>query len=962
MKNCPAKLKRTIERFMSNQIAVMKLSEFDIRETYISVFVKALGWNWDNEGLSPTALEVYRESTVGSGRPDLKFCLNALSKFYMETKKVKPDFTVQEINQAWVYGYSSGHSFSILCNFLNLWIIDCRNTPFENTADPRIANQVVAKITLTNCLNNWGSIEALLGKNAVKKGSFENLEDSIRKKSSKILGVDLTLFPTISGVKPIDQFFLSQLENWRIRLAKNMHQCKHDLDTNSITLLADRMLNFIVFTRILESRDLAPKNVSLKGALKNALKNPGTLMQEINSIRDTFDSLFNGTVYKAFPFEMELDETVLSDIIRNTYPPHSPYNLAYVPIEMIGTIYEQSLGHQLSFNNGEIIITEKRDVQKAGGIYYTETYISSFMVRQLLDRRINKLSPEEILNLRIADIACGSGSFLIIILRFLILWIIEISQRKDEWREKYLERNENGFKLTLDFKLKLLKNCIYGVDIDPEAVNITKFSLYLEALNEETPSRIHRFYNKKKKPILPILDRNIKQGNSLVSIDIVYEKLFQKDYMKLINPFDFDTEFPEIFENKGFDLIFGNPPYGAKIDGIVKQYCRRYPLAKKNFNTANLFIDRVRSLVNKNGSWCFIVPKSLTYSDRWLGTRNRLRNEFVLGVDASKAFKNVKLEQIIIACDAKRRDFKTGYLSKTDQNLFGGVRELSFSDILPVNIFKEEVEIGEIIAENSVSASDYFRLERGTVPTKLLRPTGTVSVYRGKNVQGYTLLDSKDKISVKQAELVLEKHEYLIRPKIMAQQIIAHIMHPFPHLKFIGAYDSEGKLSVDTVSNIYASNADIGEFPIKLFLGILNSNICSWFADRFIYCKAIRTMHFDNYQLSALRFPSKKHWKEETAKEIIKKVDERIDIEIPKSEIEIKNITKYAKILEAQINNLVGHLFGLSEKQIKMINSAMGTKSLIEMGRLGKIWKTNQKRVPSKKKHVKIESKQRKLF
>ena len=620
------------------------------------------------------------------------------------------------------------------------------------------------------------------------------------------------------------------------------------------------------------------------------------------------------------------------------------------------------MGHQLSFDNGDIRITEKGDIQKAGGIYYTETYISSFMVRRLLDRRTEKLTPEEIMDLRIADIACGSGSFLVTTPRFLMLWMTEISQTKDEWREKYLERNENGFKLKLDSKLKLLENCIYGVDIDNEAVNVTKFSLYLEVLNGETPKRIHGFYNRKKRPVLPVLDRNIKQGNSLVSIDIVHEKLFKKDYMKIIRPFDFDKEFPEIFEKKGFDLIFGNPPYGARLDAIVKNYCKRYPLAEKKFNTANLFIDRVRKLVNDKGGWCFIVPKSLTYSDRWLKTRNRLRNELVLGVDASKAFKKVKLEQVIIACDGKKKSFDTGYIHKTSQHLFSGIRELSFSDNLPVNVTKKEVKIGEIIAANSVSARGFFKLERGPVPTRRLRPTGTVEVCRGKNVQGYTLLDSEDKISPQQATQILEKHEALKRPKIMAQRIVAHILHPYPHLRFIGAYDTEGVLSVDTVSNVYALDMDIGEFPVKLFLGILNSNICSWFADRFVYCKAIRTMQFDNYQLAGLRMVPKKKWKDETAKEIVKKVDERIDIEIPSSEIELQNIIKYAKILETRINEMVGRMFGLSKKQIESIDKAMGTKPLIETGGLGKIWRTNRKRVPSKRKNTNIESKQKQIF
>jgi len=230
-----------------------------------------------------------------------------------------------------------------------------------------------------------------------------------------------------------------------------------------------------------------------------------------------------------------------------------------------------------------------------------------------------------------------------------------------------------------------------------------------------------------------------------------------------------------------------------------------------------------------------------------------------------------------------------------------------------------------------------------------LRPTGTIEVYRGKNVQGYTLLDSEEKMSLKQATQIFEKHEALKRPKIMAQEIIAHILHPRPHLRFIGAYDAQGVLSVNTVSNIFTLNPDIGKFPLKLFLGILNSTVCSWFADRLLYCNATRTMHLGDYQLAVLRMVPKKRWKGETAKAIVRRVDERIDIGPPSSEVELKDITKYAKILEVQINEMVGRMFGLSKEPIESIDKAMGTKSLIETGRSGKNLASKQQESAIKK-------------
>jgi len=577
---------------------------------------------------------------------------------------------------------------------------------------------------------------------------------------------------------------------------------------------------------------------------------------------------------------------------------------------------------------------------------------------------MKNLTPDEILKLRIADIACGSGSFLIAALRFMTLWMAEVCKGRDDWSSKYLERNHSGLKLTLSAKLLLLSNCIYGVDIDPEAVNVTKFSLYLEVLNDETPERIQRFYSERKRPILPVLDGNIRVGNSLVSVDILKERLFQNIDVDEVKPFDFYRSFPKVFENKGFDLIFGNPPYGATIGPMEKDYLRRYPLSKKNFNTANLFTDRVRNLVNRKGGWCFIVPKSLAYSDRWSEIRDSLRSNFILGVDASKAFKNVKLEQVIIACDPRRRAFRTGYISKTGQSVYSGVRHLPFTDILPVNILPEEIGIGEAIAENAVKASEYFKLARGAVPTRTLRSTGTVTVYRGKHVQGYTLLDSDEKISTSQAKGILQQHEHLNYPKVMAQQIVAHIFDPYPHIRFIGAYDDTGGLSVDTVSNIFLRDRNMGEFPLKLFLGVFNSTVCSWFADRFVYAKAIRTMHLDNYHLSKLLMPKRTLWGEPPAKRVVQLVDQRASITMPQADIaDTDQAVEYAKAIERQIDELVGRLFGLSEKQMELIESAMGSKSLVEMGRLGKLLHATVPRSRSRpKKHSKTEMHQRHLF
>lgn len=962
--SCPAKLQQQVNYFVGNPVAIEKLSEYDIRDSYISTLFKALGWNWDNESLSPTELEVLREFKIKAGRPDLKFCVYGQPKFYVETKRWRTEFTLKEIHQAWSYGYSSGHSFSILSNFNQLLVIDCRNTPVDNIADPRIKDQVVIQWNCTDYVNYWDKIFALLGKAAVLKGSFEEIEKELSGKTKKVYGPDKLLIP-LSGVKPVDQLFLSQLDGWRARLAKNIHQQEKKLSPSTVTELSDSLLNFIVFTRVIESRNFAPKGISLKEAIEKAKKKEVSLFREINYLRDNLEGIFNGTVYKSFPSTLNIDDEILADIIRNTYPPHSPYDLSYVPIEMLGTIYEQFLGHRLAFEKSDIKISEKKEVQKKGGIFYTESYITSFMVRELLDNRIKELTPEQILELRIADISCGSGSFLIMVLRFLIAWMEAICKKTDEWRDKYLYRDKDGqWKLSIDTKLDLLRNCIYGVDIDSEAVSVTKLSLYLQVLEGETAGTIQSFYKRKKKPILPILDRNIKCGNSIVDFEIVKLNLFKNELLSDVNPINFQDSFPEVFNKGGFDLIFGNPPYSAELSDVVKEYCKRYPLASKNLNTANLFIDRTRQLVKPDGGWCLIVPKSLIYSDKWVLTRNQLRKGLILAVDASKAFKDVRLEQVIIGSDKKEENewIKTGFITKTKRDLFKGKKALSFSDILPVNLTDEEMELGQIIINNSDPMTDYFWLKRGIVPTSTLRTTGEVKIYRGRNVQGYCLIESKEGISEKEAKAIYDEHKDFKRPKLMAQQIVAHSLKPTPHVRFIASIDLAESLSIDTVSNIFAKKTmKKPQNLLWLLLGIFNSRICSWHGDRFIYAKAIRTMHLDNYHLAKMRFPKKDSWETPTVKMIIKLTKQRVSLLPKKGSSEQSAFQQAAKAHEIQINDLVGKLFGLSEAQIREIDKFFGDEYLSEMGQFAKNLGILRERVVKKKSNS-IEITQMQLF
>lgn len=935
--NCPEAFVRRIRSLLSDKQSWMKLSEFDIRANYILPTFKYLGWNVDNEGLSPFEFEVLQERSIRSGRPDITFRIHGLSVFFVETKNIKKDLTDKNILQAWRYAWTSGHRFTILSNFLQTWLIDCRATPLVNKAKQSLRSQILFQWNASNLPKQWDQLVSLLGRKAVKKGSLDELEEALNSRSKKVKGVELTLFP-MQGAFPVDRYFLGQLDQWRLHLVKNIHASCQPWDRDQVIEIADQLLNLLVFIRVLEDKKLE-KKLLLKEALERAEKHPGTLLAEINRVRSTLDIKYNGTVFKILPPDLILDETILGDIIANIYPPNSPYLLNYLPVEILGTIYERFLGSGIEFNKGKIRIAEQRAGQKESGIYYTERYITNFMVTQILTPFLKNSNPHDMLNLRIADISCGSGSFLISVFKNLIFWLEHICQEQDEWREEFLERNKDGsWKLQLQKKMDILSNCLYGVDIDPEAVNVTRFSLYLQVLEGETSKTIRALWNRKHKPILPVLDRNIQCGNSLVRYEIVEEFLPNAQERKTINPFNLEESFNEVFCEGGFNLIVGNPPYNAKLTLSERNYCHRFKLSKGNLNTANLFIERTEELTRKGGGWCLIVPKSLIYSEKWLNTRKHLQPKLNFAVDASKAFKKVRLEQVIVGTTSKNGKFQTGKLEPSSLNIFKGTRSLPFSDIIPVNITKREVNIGLKISEKTDPMIDHFYLKRGNIPLSSLRETGEIKVLQGRFVQGYAILNPDKGIAREQATSYIEAQPIWECSKIVAQQIVAHCLKPHPHVRLIGSIDLSGLLSVDTVSNIFPKIKSEKESNLKFLmlfaLGIFNSRITSWYADRFVYARAIRTMHLDNYHLSKLRFPQKSLLLTNQAEKIVSLVEERLKFRPTTSVGGREKFIRDCKSLETMIDTNIAKLLGLDASDLKTINEDFGEECLGELGRV----------------------------
>jgi len=323
--------------------------------------------------------------------------------------------------------------------------------------------------------------------------------------------------------------------------------------------------------------------------------------------------------------ELTIDDKVLKGIFKGLYYPESPFEFSVLPADILGHIYEQFLGKVIRLTAGHHAkVEDKPEVKKAGGVYYTPTYIVDYIIKNTVGKLLEGKTPTKVAKIRVLDPACGSGSFLLGAYQHLLDWHQEWYARHDpekhaKGRSPKIYQGPGGeWRLTTAEKKRILLNNIYGVDIDTQAVEVTKLSLLLKVLEGENAETLGKTYRLFHERALPDLGDNIKCGNSLIGPDF-YEgqqlSLLDDEERYRINAFDWNAEFPEIMSAGGFDAVIGNPPY-IRIQAMkewapieVEFYKKRYAAASKgNYDIYVVFVERVLQLLNDRGRMGFIMP------------------------------------------------------------------------------------------------------------------------------------------------------------------------------------------------------------------------------------------------------------------------------------------------------------------------------------------------------------------
>jgi hypothetical protein len=713
------------------------VKEAHVRQNLIDPLFEALGWDVANRAMvAPQYRDVIPEDSLdveGSLKaPDYTFRVGPLPKFYAEAKKcgVNIRSDAAPAYQLRRYGWSAKVAVSILTNFEELAVFDCTKRPRESD---KASHARILFFTYLEYHDRWRELWDVFSREAVWSGAFDQYVASKRKR----------------GTSEVDVEFLKEIERWREILARNMALRNSDLSSDDLSAAVQLTIDRIVFLRMAEDRGLEPYEQLLKLCDRSDI-----YQQFMRELCRKADEKYNSGL---FHFQKEsgvsespdrltprlkVDDKVFTSILQSLYFAHgSPYHFGVMPVEILGTVYERFLGKVIRLTAGhQAKIEEKPEVRKAGGVYYTPAYIVDYIVRHTVARQIEGRSPAQLAHgknkqpFRVLDMACGSGSFLLgayqCLLDHCLKWYIDHTPRKHK-RAVYEDPRDKQWRLTIEEKKRILTTHIFGVDIDPQAVEVTKLSLLLKALEGENDAtlalQLRLFHDR----ALPNLADNIKCGNSLIGPEYFSGRLeIDPDESRCINPFDWREWFPDAMDAGGFDCVIGNPPY-IRMEAFkeLKAFLKsRFSCHDERSDMYAYFVERGHAMLKVGGRFGMIVSNKFLRANYGVPLREFLAAnstiERVVDFAGLPVFQGAMVRTIVLLTKKPRTDcYETRYNPPLLPNVFQAVAGGSISverAIRDTTYSVESKSLGANVWSFTSGATDRLirRLQAACVPLK----------------------------------------------------------------------------------------------------------------------------------------------------------------------------------------------------------------------------------------------------
>ena len=947
----PEIIHQLVDQFSANREAYRsgRYNEAQLRQEFLNPFFEALGWDMTNRSnYAPQNREVIHEDSIeiegGSRAPDYCFRLGQTRKFFVEAKKPAVDikYDIHPAYQLRRYAWNTHLPLSILTDFEEFAVYDCRNKP--NPSDSAATARVLF-IKYTQYVEKWDEIAAIFSRDAVWKGSFDKYAADTSPEK---------------GTTEVDDAFLEDIESWRTLLARNIAlrnpQVTNERQLNfSVQMTIDR----IIFLRICEDRGIEAENQLLEMSKGHEIY---ARMVELFQRADLkYNSgLFHFKAEKGesnhadlFTPSLAIDDRVLKEIIKSLYYP-CPYIFKEIPVEILGQVYEQFLGKVIRLTPGrQVKIKEKPEVRKAGGVYYTPSYIVAYIVANTVGKLLEDKTPDAASLLKIVDPACGSGSFLLGAFQYLLDWHEKwyLAHDPAKWvkgKKPALIPQEGGsWKLTTAEKKRILVNNIYGVDIDAQAVEVTKLSLLLKVLEEETGQ-----LSLGLERVLPDLGENIKCGNSLIGWDYFEGQLvINENEKERVNPFDWQKAFPQVFTRGGFDAVIGNPPYGAEFPGHTIEYLKNeYFTYVWRGESYLLFVERSIRLLKDQGMFGYIIPD--TYLN--LGFTKVLR-DFLLQKSQLKeivvlprlVFSGVSVDTTLIF--SKKHELFEG-INSSDVHVRVFDKKVMISNLLqPSKIFEvstniwhkydsflvqsnmNEINLISKIEETEttlLNLSEIFygikvyQVGKGKPPqTKLILDSKPFTSNNQENENFFPFFDGKD---IGRYKLLWLRNNWLQYGKWLAEPRVPEkfegeklLIRKIVGRTLIATYIPETSYCNTLLYVLRISNINI--FGYKYLLGVLNSKMMGWY-----YRHKFQINSTDTFPQILIRdllqfriaIPNKNNHNHMVA--LVERMLE-LHKRTPQTPHEKDRLQREIAATDAAIDRLVYELYELTEEEIRVV-------------------------------------------
>lgn len=892
------KVEQLVNEYDSNEDYYMETDEANIETKLIEPLFESLGWTKKD-------FEKRQKLTSKTGKrqiPDYVFKLNDRPVFVLEAKKVKVEIETDKDTwrQAISYALSNRIPFAVLSNFrsIRIFCVEQQNTTknvFRNLRYHKLIEQF-------NDL--W-----LLSKESFEKNEMLHIAESEQRLKTRI---------TID--KPLLEDIITSRRKIIASLEKNY---ANKYSTEEKEDIAQRLLGRLIFIRKAEDIGI---NVDNEGKeiefLEQITELPDNntfpkLIKIFQKYEEVFDSELFMQLYDKDLMNIEIEGKIVKEFVKHLYYSRNGelvYNFDWINSDVLGSVYEQYLSNIIKETAKGAKTEESISHRKKEGIYYTPTYIVDYIVRNTLGELIKDKKPSDVDKIRILDPACGSGSFLIKTFDVLNEYYWKADKHyaynridTSDWTEPYTK------------KIDLLKNNIFGVDLDRKAVEISQLNLLLKIAQKR-----HR---------LPLLRENIKCGNSLIDDPTISDKAFT-----------WENEFKQIINDGGFDVVIGNPPYvdARQIEqDYVDYYRAKFKTAGNRINTIPLFIELGIMLLKDKGYLGMIIHKNSIRSNDFIKLRQYILDtckiRLIISLGAG-IFEDVTGETVILI------------LQKTEKNkdrvnniVFHGDKEILLSKNNSIytklpqkifykipgnrfNIFLDERKIAVLdkIKNGCVELKEVAVTKQGIIvgdENKYIQSSKRSAVYkpilRGRNLSRYNAYFDNEYLYYIEGTKVLTRSRdpsiFEKDEKILTQHVSSRI---------VATLDTDRYYALQTINVVFSK----GGISNRYLLAILNSKMMNFYYDSYFnmgseFTTAVATENLD--MLPIKQIPKSQE------KLLIELVNHILLINKQLREIGEKRIGERTKIddeikkVDYEIDELVYKIYGITENEKKIIEESL---------------------------------------